>query len=259
MTLELGGKSPAIVGPHARFDNAVDNLVAGKTMNAGQTCVAPDYVLVPRGKRAGVHRTGAGADDGDVPRFRAQPGLHVDHFRASLRAPAAPRRRSAKRPARNSIRSPTARLTRLHARFPLIAVTSAPDEIALMQEEIFGPLLPIVPYDTLDDAIAWINARPRPLALYLYDDDAATIRRVEQETIAGGMAVNETLMHLACESLPFGGVGASGMGAYHGYEGFVTFSKMKPVLTQARWNTRGLIAPPYGKRVRALLKLMLRF
>jgi acyl-CoA reductase-like NAD-dependent aldehyde dehydrogenase len=144
-------------------------------------------------------------------------------------------------------------------RFPLIAVTNAADETALMQEEIFVPLLPIVPYDTLDDAIAWINARPRPLALYLYDDDAATIRRVERETIAGGMAVNETLMHMACESLPFGGVGASGMGAYHSYEGFVTFSKMKPVLTQARWNARGLIAPPYGKRVNALLKLMLRF
>ncbi|MBV8627239.1 MAG: aldehyde dehydrogenase family protein, partial [Paraburkholderia sp.] len=100
---------------------------------------------------------------------------------------------------------------------------------------------------------------PRPLALYLYADDARTIERVTRETIAGGMAVNETLMHLACESLPFGGVGASGMGAYHGYEGFVTFSKMKPVLTQSRFNARGLIAPPYGRRVNALLRLMLRF
>ena len=143
-------------------------------------------------------------------------------------------------------------------RFPLTAVTQAPEHCALMQEEIFGPLLPLVPYDTLDDAIAYVNARPRPLALYLFDDHAATVRRIEQETIAGGMAVNETLMHLACESLPFGGVGASGMGAYHGYEGFVTFSKMKPVLTQARWNARGLIAPPYGARVNALLKLMMR-
>jgi aldehyde dehydrogenase (NAD+)/coniferyl-aldehyde dehydrogenase len=97
------------------------------------------------------------------------------------------------------------------------------------------------------------------LSLYLYDDDKAAIARVTHETIAGGMSVNETLMHLACESLPFGGVGASGMGAYHGYEGFVTFSKMKPVLTQARFNARGLIAPPYGRRVRALLSLMMRF
>jgi aldehyde dehydrogenase (NAD+)/coniferyl-aldehyde dehydrogenase len=127
-----------------------------------------------------------------------------------------------------------------------------------MQEEIFGPLLPVVPYDSIDDAIRYVNARPRPLSLYLYEEDKATIARVTHQTIAGGMSVNETLMHLACESLPFGGVGASGMGAYHGYEGFVTFSKMKPVFTQARFNGRGLIAPPYGKRVRALLALMMR-
>ena len=93
---------------------------------------------------------------------------------------------------------------------------------------------------------------------HLYDEPQATIGRVTRETVAGGMSVNETLMHLACESLPFGGVGASGMGAYHGYEGFVTFSKMKPVFTQARLNARGLIAPPYGKRVAWLIKLMLR-
>ena len=142
-------------------------------------------------------------------------------------------------------------------RFPPVAVTNAPADCELMREEIFGPLLPIVAYDTLDEAIAWINARPRPLALYLYADDAATIERVTHETIAGGMAINETLMHLACESLPFGGVGASGMGAYHGYEGFVTFSK--PGLTQARLTARGGIAPPDGKRVNALLRLMMRF
>jgi acyl-CoA reductase-like NAD-dependent aldehyde dehydrogenase len=258
VTLELGGKSPAIVGPHARFDNAVDNLVAGKTMNAGQTCIAPDYVLLPRGKEQAFidrARKRMSAMYPDFARNRDYTSIISERHFARLQ---------------RLVDEAQAAGAQLHLladgaadavtrRFPLIAVTNAPDETALMQEEIFGPLLPIVPYDTLDDAIAWINAQPRPLALYLYDDDAATIRRVEQETIAGGMAVNETLMHLACESLPFGGVGASGMGAYHGYEGFVTFSKMKPVLTQARWNARGLIAPPYGKRVNALLKLMMRF
>ncbi len=128
-----------------------------------------------------------------------------------------------------------------------------------MQEEIFGPLLPIVPYDTLDDAIAYVNARPRPLALYLFDEDRTTIERVMRDTISGGVTVNDTLMHIACGTLPFGGVGASGMGAYHGYDGFVTFSKMKPVLTQPRLNTRAMIAPPYGKRFAAILKLMLKF
>jgi acyl-CoA reductase-like NAD-dependent aldehyde dehydrogenase len=257
VTLELGGKSPAIVGPHARFENAVDNLVTGKTMNAGQTCIAPDYVLVPRGKeQAFIERARArmSAMYPDFSRNRDYTSIiSARHFERLQRLLDEAKASGAQLHAlADGAADP---LTR---RFPLIAVTNAPDETALMQEEIFGPLLPIVPYDTLDDAIAWVNARPRPLALYLYDEDATTIRRVEQETIAGGMAVNETLMHLACESLPFGGVGASGMGAYHGYEGFVTFSKMKPVLTQARWNTRGLIAPPYGKRVNALLKLMLR-
>lgn len=258
VTLELGGKSPAIVGPHARFDNAVDNLVAGKTLNAGQTCVAPDYVLVPRGsERAFIERARLRmtAMYPDFARNRDYTSIISERHFARLQrlADEAEAAGAQLHPLADGAADPAAR------RFPLMAVTGAPDESALMQEEIFGPLLPIVPYDTLDDAIAWINARPRPLALYLYDDDAAIIRRVEQETIAGGMAVNETLMHLACESLPFGGVGSSGMGAYHGYEGFVNFSKMKPVLTQARWNARGLVAPPYGKRVNALLKLMMRF
>ncbi|MGF6766952.1 acyl-CoA reductase-like NAD-dependent aldehyde dehydrogenase [Paraburkholderia sp. GAS33] len=257
VTLELGGKSPAIVGPHARFDNAVDNLVAGKTMNAGQTCIAPDYVLVPRGKVQAFIERARARMSAMYPDFSSNRDytsiISARHFERLQRLLDEAKASGAQLHAlADGAADP---LTR---RFPLIAVTNAPDETALMQEEIFGPLLPIVPYDTLDDAIAWVNARPRPLALYLYDEDATTIRRVEQETIAGGMAVNETLMQLACESLPFGGVGASGMGAYHGYEGFVTFSKMKPVLTQARWNTRGLIAPPYGKRVNALLKLMLR-
>jgi acyl-CoA reductase-like NAD-dependent aldehyde dehydrogenase len=258
VTLELGGKSPAIVGPHARFDNAVDNVVAGKTLNAGQTCVAPDYVLVPRGKEQAFIARARSRMTAMYPDFTRNPDytsiISERHFTRLQRL--ADEAQAAGAQLHLLADGAADSATR---RFPLIAVTGAPDHCALMQEEIFGPLLPIIPYDTLDDAIAWINTRPRPLALYLFDDDAAVIRRVERETIAGGMAVNETLMHLACESLPFGGVGASGMGEYHGYEGFVTFSKMKPVLTQSRWNARGLIAPPYGKRVTALLKLMMRF
>jgi len=258
VTLELGGKSPAIVGPLARFNNAVDNIVAGKTLNAGQTCVAPDYVLVPRGKeQAFIERARARITKmyPDFAHNRDYTSIITGQHFARLQR-LADEASAAGAELHVLADGPADPATR---RFPLIAVTNAPDDIALMQEEIFGPLLPIIPYDTLDDAIGWINARPRPLALYLFDDDTATIQRVERETIAGGMAVNETLMHLACESLPFGGVGASGMGAYHGYEGFVAFSKMKPVLTQSRFNARGLIAPPYGRRVNALLRLMLRF
>ncbi|CAG4920712.1 coniferyl aldehyde dehydrogenase [Paraburkholderia gardini] len=258
VTLELGGKSPAIVGPHARFDYAVDSLVAGKTLNAGQTCVAPDYVLVPRGSEAAF-----------VARARVRMAKLYPDFARNRDYTTIISARHFERLQR-FVDEAAAGGAQLHEltdtpgdaasrRFPLVAVTNAPDESALMQEEIFGPLLPIVPYDTLDDAIAYINARPRPLSLYLYDDDAATIERVTHETIAGGMAVNETLMHLACESLPFGGVGASGMGAYHGYEGFVTFSKMKPVLQQARLNARALVAPPYGRLFNMLMSVMMRF
>jgi len=257
VTLELGGKSPALVGVHARFDNAVDNLITGKTLNAGQTCVAPDYVLVPRGKEQAFIERARVRMAKMYPDFARNPDytsiISARHFERLERLAGEAQAAGAQLHAlTDAVPDAGSR------RFPLIAVTGAPDECALMQEEIFGPLLPLVPYDTLDDAIAWINARPRPLALYLFADDAGTIERVTHETIAGGMAVNETLMHLACESLPFGGVGASGMGAYHGYEGFVTFSKMKPVLVQARFNARGWIAPPYGRRVEVLLKLMMK-
>ncbi|MFM0021810.1 coniferyl aldehyde dehydrogenase [Paraburkholderia azotifigens] len=258
VTLELGGKSPAIVGPQARFDYAVDSIVEGKTLNAGQTCIAPDYVLVPRGQeqafieRARLRMTRLYPDFARNPDYTSI--ISPRHFERLERLADEAREQGAQLHALTDA-APDANTRR----FPLIAVTHAPDTSMLMQEEIFGPLLPVIPYDSLDDAIAYVNARARPLSLYLYDDDKATIARVTHETIAGGMSVNETLMHLACESLPFGGVGASGMGAYHGYEGFVTFSKMKPVLTQARFNARGLIAPPYGRRVRALLSLMMRF
>lgn len=258
VTLELGGKSPAIVGPQARFDYAVDSIVAGKTLNAGQTCIAPDYVLVPRGKEQAFIERARLRMARLYPDFARNPDytsiISPRHFERLQRLADEAREQGAQLHALTDA-APDASTRR----FPLVAVTQAPDTSTLMQEEIFGPLLPVIPYDSLDDAIAYVNARPRPLSLYLYDDDKAAIARVTHQTIAGGMSVNETLMHLACESLPFGGVGASGMGAYHGYEGFVTFSKMKPVLTQARFNARGLIAPPYGRRVRALLSLMMRF
>jgi aldehyde dehydrogenase (NAD+)/coniferyl-aldehyde dehydrogenase len=258
VTLELGGKSPAIIGAHARFDNAVDNILTGKTFNAGQTCVAPDYVLVPRGNEQAFIERARARIAKLYPHFASNRDytsiISAQHFERLQRLADGARAVGAQlHPLTDAAADP---LTR---HFPPVAVTNAPSDCALLQEEIFGPLLPLIPYDTLDDAIRWINARPRPLALYLFADDAATIDRVTRETIAGGMAVNETLLHLACENLPFGGVGASGMGAYHGHEGFMTFSKMKPVLTQARLNARNWVAPPYGKRVNALLKLMMRF
>ncbi|HLX03152.1 MAG TPA: aldehyde dehydrogenase family protein, partial [Trinickia sp.] len=258
VTLELGGKSPVIIGPHARFDAAVDSIVAGKTLNAGQTCIAPDYVLVPRGKEdAFIARARASMARlyPDFTRNRDFTSIVSERHYARLQrlADDAAAGGAQLHPLADSAADASLR------QFAPCVVTNAPDESALMREEIFGPLLPLVPYDSLDDALRYVNARERPLALYLFDDDRATIERVLHETTSGGVGVNDTLMHIACDDLPFGGVGASGMGAYHGYDGFVTFSKMKPVLTQPRWNARALIAPPYRRRFHAILKLMMKW
>ncbi|EDO91470.1 putative coniferyl aldehyde dehydrogenase [Burkholderia pseudomallei Pasteur 52237] len=258
VTLELGGKSPVIVGPRARFDAAVDAVITGKTLNAGQTCIAPDYVLVPRGKEAEFVARARARMARLYPNLSTNPDytsiISERHFARLQRLASEAQQAGAQlHPLTDAAPDPALR------RLPPVLVTQAPDASQLMQEEIFGPLLPIVPYDTLDDAIAYVNARPRPLALYLFDEDRTTIERVMRDTISGGVTVNDTLMHIACGTLPFGGVGASGMGAYHGYDGFVTFSKMKPVLTQPRLNTRAMIAPPYGKRFAAILKLMQKF
>jgi acyl-CoA reductase-like NAD-dependent aldehyde dehydrogenase len=260
VTLELGGKSPAIIGPHARFDAAVDSIILGKTLNAGQTCIAPDYVLVPRGKEAAFiarARACVARLYPDFTRNRDYTSIVSERHFARLQrlADEAVAGGAQLHPLADSAADTDPSLRQ----FAPCAVTNAPEQSPLMREEIFGPLLPLVPYDTLDDALRYINARERPLALYLFDDNRATMDRVLHETISGGVSINETLLHIACEDLPFGGVGASGMGAYHGREGFVTFSKMKPVLTQPRWNARALAAPPYGRRFRTLLKLMMKW
>src|SRR5690606_9438708 len=132
------------------------------------------------------------------------------------------------------------------------------DEMKVMQEEIFGPVLPIVPYRTLEDAIEYVNARPRPLALYYFDNDRDRAEEVLTHTVSGGAVVNDTLLQFAAETLPFGGVGPSGIGAYHGPEGFDTFSHKKAVVRQAKLNATGLLSPPYGERIDKMLKLLMR-
>lgn len=134
----------------------------------------------------------------------------------------------------------------------------ARDDLALMQDEIFGPILPLIGVDSVDAAIDYVNARPRPLALYHFDHDKARTQRVLDRTVAGGVTVNDTVMHIAQSDLPFGGVGPSGMGQYHGREGFLTFSKQKPVLYQARWSSLKLMRPPYRGLADRLLKFLTR-
>ncbi|CAM2139204.1 putative coniferyl aldehyde dehydrogenase [Pararobbsia alpina] len=261
VTLELGGKSPALIGPNARFDEAVDAVVSGKLFNAGQTCVAPDYVLVPRGRaQAFIDRAGA-LTRKMYPGFSSNTDYtsiistsHLERLR-TLAVDAASRGATLHAltddASSNQGDSPTRRFA------PLI-VTGAPDDTAIMREEIFGPLLPLVEYDTFDEALTYINARPRPLAMYLFETDRAKIDAALARTHAGGVTVNDTLLHVACDDLPFGGIGPSGIGAYHGVDGFRTFTHMKPVLIQSRFNLRALVRPPYGKRVAAVVKMFLR-
>ncbi|MEO7433088.1 MAG: aldehyde dehydrogenase family protein, partial [Dokdonella sp.] len=136
-------------------------------------------------------------------------------------------------------------------------LSNVDDAMEVMQAEIFGPLLPLLPYDSLDQALAYVNAHPHPLALYAFDDDSATIEHILRGTQAGGVSVNDTLLHIAQHDLPFGGVGSSGMGAYHGEAGFQTFSRMTPVFRQSRFSLTGLLNPPYGALFRRMVALLL--
>ncbi|KZC18054.1 aldehyde dehydrogenase [Rhodanobacter sp. FW510-R12] len=257
VTLELGGKSPAIIGPGARFEHAVERIVLGKLVNAGQTCVAPDYVLLPRARMTEFI---------DAAR----------HVAARMYPPSAPGTPYASIASDRQYRrlvvlrdDAVAAGARAHVldtlgddpanrRLSPLLLSEVGDHMAVMQDEIFGPLLPLVPYDSLDEAIAYVTARPHPLGLYLFEQDSALVDHVLTRTVAGGVTVNDTLLHFAQHNLPIGGVGASGMGGYHGEAGFRTFSHLKPVFRQARWNGAGLLNPPYGARFRRMLDLLLR-
>ena len=257
VTLELGGKSPAIVAPDYPIAHAAERIAVGKCMNAGQTCIAPDYVLVPNAMREAFT-----AELAKVVARLYPDAMHSPDYSTIVNA----RHFARLAGYLDDARTRGARIVPLGAhqpspeaasrRFPPVAVIDAPADCALMREEIFGPILPIVGYDSLDAAIAYVNARPRPLALYYFDRQQARIDRMLHETIAGGVTVNDTILHIAQEELPFGGVGPSGMGHYHGRVGFDTFSKCKGVFRQSRWNAMSLFNPPYGKRFDRLVKLL---
>jgi acyl-CoA reductase-like NAD-dependent aldehyde dehydrogenase len=257
VTLELGGKSPAIVGPGADLAQAAERILVGKLVNAGQTCIAPDYVLLPRVQLAGFVAAAR------MVMARLYPDLAHNRQYASL---VSDRHFARITTLRDAAAAAGARIESLgeapadpaQRLFPPQLLLEVPEHAAVMHEEIFGPLLPLVAYDTLDQAIDYVNARPHPLALYLFERDRAAIDAVLARTHAGGVTLNDTLFHIAQHGLPFGGVGASGMGGYHGTAGFDTFSHLKPVFAQARWNGAGLLRPPYGPRFRRLLELLLR-
>ncbi len=255
VTLELGGKSPAIVSGDVPLKDAAERIAFGKTLNAGQTCVAPDYVLVPQDRVGAFVEAYRQVVNNFYPTLADNPD-----YTAIINERQLARLNSYV----SDATSKGALLIPLFEqgqgrRMPHSLLLNVTDEMTVMQDEIFGPLLPIVPYQDLDQAFAYINQRPRPLALYYFGYDKREQNRVLHETHSGGVCLNDTLLHVAQDDMPFGGIGPSGMGHYHGHEGFLTFSKAKGVLIKQRFNAAKLIYPPYGKSIQKLIqKLFIR-
>ena len=254
-TLELGGKSPCILDASVNLADAALKIAHGKLLNAGQTCIAPDYVLLPRGMEAAFEQAYAAAVARLFPTVAGNPdyaAILTDRHLSRLQSLVSEAQAKGARVVTlgQGGKSPSRQMA------PTL-VFGAPADSRLMSEEIFGPVLPVLSFETPDDAVTYINERPRPLALYWFGTNTTARDRVLQHTVSGGVTVNDTLMHIAHENLPFGGVGESGWGAYHGEAGFLRFTQQKPVLVQSRFAMGDLFYPPYGvkfDRVMGLLK-----
>lgn len=259
-TLELGGKSPCLIDASCDLAQVAIKIAHGKLLNAGQTCIAPDYVLLPRGREAAFAEAFTRAVATLFPTVEGNPDYaaiisvrHHERLQALLaQAQDAGARLHGVQP------GPVISSSSSRQMAPVL-VFDLPLDARLLHEEIFGPILPVLVYDTLDEAIRYINARPRPLALYWFGEDTAARDKVLAHTVSGGVTVNDTLMHIAHPGLPFGGVGESGWGAYHGETGFLRLTQQKPVLFQSRWARGDLFYPPYGKRFDQIMGLIKRF
>lgn len=260
VTLELGGKSPTIIDDEIDIKDAVSRFILGKTLNAGQTCVAPDYILCPTSRVDELKQAISvqfnkmypsvaknkdyGAIINDVQLNRLTQWLADAKDKGATLT---------------TLGSDSEQACFSEGKIALTLASNVNDDMLLMQEEIFGPILPIVSYDNLAQAIAYVNNRPRPLALYLCSHNAKTQQIILEQTHAGGVCLNDAAMHVAQDDMPFGGIGPSGMGQYHGHEGFLTFSKAKSVFQKGKFNTASNAFPPYGKLIHKLIyKLFLK-
>lgn len=258
VTLELGGKSPAIVCEDFPLRTAAERLLYVKYLNAGQICTTVDHVYLPQRRIQEFVRLAQEI----VP--KRYPKLDTPDYTSIIDEIAYARLLHALDEAkqRGAQVIPLIPGKPFDAKLRKVAphiVLDAPADCLLMQREIFGPILPVIAYEDLeDDVIKRINAGPRPLALYPFTNDKAVQEQLLSRVMSGGVSINDALFHVGQEELPFGGVGASGMGHYHGHEGFLTFSKLRPVFHQARFSTAGLLAPPYGPLTDKLLKFLIK-
>ncbi|MBC7988522.1 MAG: coniferyl aldehyde dehydrogenase [Luteimonas sp.] len=264
LTLELGGKSPAIVALDFPTDVAAARLATGKWFNGGQTCIAPDYVLVEHSRRDALVAALRAQVKARYGNFDVRTSGDGDDYTRIISQAQYRRLRGYLDDARarglEVIELATIDPVRADAQRLIVPtlVLEPGDDAAVMQEEIFGPILPIRSYRDLDEAIAHVEAHDRPLALYPFSHDRATIERILSRVLAGGVTVNDTLLHFAANQLPFGGIGASGMGAYHGRAGFDGMTKAMPVLWQSRWAASDLLKPPYRGYVDRLIRMLAR-
>jgi coniferyl-aldehyde dehydrogenase len=257
VTLELGGKSPVIIGDDYDLDKAAGSIALGKLLNAGQTCIAPDYVFLPAGKVDPFARALSSQIVRMYPTLATNPDYtsivadrHFDRLNGLIED-------ARDKGARVETINPGAENLGNQRKIAPTLIFDPTDDMRVMQEEIFGPVLPVKTYAELDEAIAYVNAHDRPLALYHFSNDAASQRKVIERTTAGGMTVNDTLLHVAVEDLPFGGVGPSGIGAYHGEVGFRTFSHAKSVLRQSSMNLGGALRPPFGAKLEKIAAMLI--
>jgi coniferyl-aldehyde dehydrogenase len=261
VTLELGGKSPVLVGEDADLRSVAERVLTVKTFNAGQICLSPDYVLLPAGRVDAFVAQARAALAQMYPSMRDNPDytamINTRGFERQLALVEDARRLGAgvvdMAPAGEDLSDPL-----VHKMAPTL-LTGATDAMRAMQEEIFGPVLPLVGYETLDEAIAYINAHPRPLALYYFGDDGAEQEQVKTRTTSGALVINDAMTHVFFDALPFGGVGASGMGHYHGEYGFKALSHAKPVVLQsAGGETNLLMRAPYSPAAEAMIEAMIQ-
>lgn len=257
LTLELGGKSPTILSRSADLAQATERVAMGKLMNAGQICLAPDYMLVPAEKEAEVVEGLKAATARMYPTLLANDDYtsviskrHRDRLEAHI---ADARAKGADivevNPGNEDFSKQNTN------KMPLTLIRNPTDEMTVMQEEIFGPVLPIKSYKSVDEAIEFVNRRDRPLGLYWFGTDGAEEKRVLDRTISGGVTVNDVIFHVSAEDLPFGGIGPAGMGNYHGHDGFKEFSHPKSIYRQPKIDLAGLAGfkPPYGEKTRKAL------
>ncbi len=252
VTLELGGKSPVLIADDYPIDKAAQRIMMGKSLNAGQTCVAPDYVLLPAGKQQAFVDACRHYCQRHLPQVDNDAYTSIIHRRFYERLDA-----MTKQAKSDGAEVVVLQQGEAEGKYPLSVILNPALTSQVMREEIFGPLLPVLEYQKFDSALKQVNQADKPLALYLFSDDSALQQRVIGQTLSGGVALNDVLMHVGQHDLPFGGVGPSGMGHYHGRDGFLQFSKLRPVFKQARLSAGRLMRPPYGRLFQVIIDRML--